>query len=474
MTAEEKVRDLIGKTGMLKDGDRVIAAVSGGADSVFLFFVLLDLTHSMRLGLTALHVHHGIRGEEADRDARFVRALCGAHGIPCTTVERDVPAEARLLGMSVEEAGRKARYEALRAEAERLGGAKIALAHHRDDLAETVLFRIARGTGIRGLASMRPVNGPLIRPLLGVTRAEIEESLRQRDISWMTDSTNRENDAARNRIRHILLPLLEEHVNSRAADHLADLARRAGEAADFIAAEAAGRLGLHASFSGGACLLRGTVLEEYPAVRKEIFRICLDRTGGSVRDVTERHLEDLGGLFGKKTDARLDLPHGVEAVRRREGVELKRRERTETPREDAAPERRPGIEIPGTFPFEADFGAWRFSCEIEAFPSLPVPQKKYTKWFDYDKINGTAVIRTRRSGDFIAVNAAGGRKKLSDYFTDQKVPSRLRDGIPLLAVGSEILWVVGMRDSCGYRIDGTTERALRVRAYSNDKGADYE
>lgn len=446
---------------MLEAGDHVIAGISGGADSVFLFYVLAELREEMQLDLTAVHVHHGIRGEEADRDAGFVRKLCEDRCIPCVIFRRDVPAEAEKRGMSVEEAGRAVRYEVFREQAEKAGGAKIALAHHRDDLAETVLFRILRGTGIAGLAAMKPVSGSLIRPLLCVTKAEITDCLRARGFSWCEDSTNRHTDAARNRLRLTILPLIREEVNAGASEHLAALSGIAGEAYDFIRTEAERRAERLVSASGdGAVLVSAALEEEMPAMRQEILRIAVSRAG-SVKDVGRRQIEDLLALMGKQTGAKISLPHGLIAQRDYGGIRLAG--------ETAAPEKAAvKIELP-------DEGEERFAVFGDltlrtrrvtgAFCTLP---DAFSKQIDYDTIKDTLVLRTRRDGDWLTIDGEGHRKSLSDYFTDEKVPRQERDRIPLVADGQEIVWVIGKRLGARYRITQGTENALELEVLQKE------
>lgn len=465
MKEKEKVIKLIRETGMLKDGDRVLAGVSGGADSVFLFYVLKELTLLMKIELHVIHVHHGIRGSEADRDARFVEKMCAGSGIPEKTVRRDIPREAGEKHLSLEEAGRAARLEILTEEAEALGGAVIALAHHRDDLAETVLFRIARGTGIRGLGAMRAKNGPFIRPLLGLTKREICGALVQAGIPWVEDGTNAEDDAVRNRIRHTILPLLKEEVNERAAEHLAELAECAAEAADFISAEAGKKEKVYVRTAAKDTVILAGIMEEHPAVRREILYRAISRAGGSAKDVSRYHILSAEAIFEKNDGAALDLPHGLICMRNPSGIRIAVRENksgmAEKP-EDVAIERIPGVYT---------YGKRRFSFRMEGEAPWPVPEKRYTKWLDYDKIKSTLSLRTRRPGDYITIDGEGRKKKLSDWFTDQKVPVSKRDTIPLLVMGHEVIWITGMRIGYRFRVEQSTEHVLlleSVREESED------
>ncbi|MDO4619655.1 MAG: tRNA lysidine(34) synthetase TilS [Lachnospiraceae bacterium] len=536
MKTEQKVWRLIQKTGMFQGGDRVIAGVSGGADSVFLFELLAELAEKLPFQLEVIHVHHGLRGEEADRDANFVENLCRRRGIPCRVVRRRIREEAAARGMTLEEAGRYARHEVFREAAagsyagvisgEASAGIDIcreketaasqrvliALAHHRSDLAETMLFRMARGTGIEGLAAIRPVSrlpeseALLVRPLLAVTRDEIEEALRERDISWCEDSTNAEEEAVRNRIRHRILPVLQEQVNSETVRHLAELAEEADDAADYLRAEAEKKAERYLRQNGTAAekcpkqvgTAAGTVeiseelLQEHRIMQTMILKEALRRAvpGGSMQNISRVHLQDLLGLLQKEYGAHLDLPHGVCADRTEEGVvlscpgakEMRDEAVGKKPGEQKTPEKTMpegaascaagSDNLPDQnrilLPVPKDGETIRIHAGEGVFtvrfaePALkPIPQNLYTKWVDYGKMKGNIFIRTRREGDRLSV-AEGKHKSLSDYFTNEKIPRAERDRILLVADENEVVWVVGKRLGYQYRISEETEKILEI------------
>ena len=468
MDTEKRVIDHILKTGMLRDGDRVLAGVSGGADSVFLFYVLKSLAQQIKLTYQVIHVHHGIRGAEADRDAGFVEELCRTFNVPCRIVRRDIPGEAKARHLSLEEAGREARREIFSAEAEKMPGTKIALAHHRDDLSETVLFRIARGTGINGLAAMRETDGYIIRPLLILTRAEIEESLRAGGLRHVEDSTNYGDEAVRNRIRHEILPLLEKRVNAGAARHLAELSLRAAEMADYIRQEAEKRYRELKSLSPEGVSLPSQAADFHPCLQKELILEALRSAGCPLRDFGAVHLEALEELLNGREGALLDLPGGFRAEKTAGGISLRRVEGQNRGNEPAA------IKEAVTVPpledvWETDFDGWHFIFTPDVFPPDPIPENRYTKWLNYDIINGTLAIRTRLPGDFLTVGKDGGRKSISDYFTDHKVPKTERDRIPILFSGREAVWIVGMRIGWSFRVGNRDERVLKVEVFRKGK-----
>ena len=208
---EKQVKEYCDRHQMLERGDRVVLGVSGGADSVCLLFVLLALRRELDLQLHVVHVNHGIR-IEAGEDAAYVSALCEAHQVPFYLYEKDIPALAKEWSCSEEEAGRRVRYEAFEEVLRQQCCQKIAVAHNSNDRAETMLFHLFRGTGLTGLAGIRPVRGQIIRPLLCVDRAQIETYLTEKQISYRHDATNDCDDYTRNKIRHHILPYAEQEI----------------------------------------------------------------------------------------------------------------------------------------------------------------------------------------------------------------------------------------------------------------------
>ena len=218
-----QVQNFIREQKMIMPGDFVIAGVSGGADSVCLFFELLAYQKEIPFSMEVVHIEHGIRGQDSLADANYVENLCKEYGVPFHLVSCDIKKMAQETSLTVEEAGRKARYQAFEQAAKKSGrsNCKIAVAHNLDDQAETILMNLARGSGLRGLGGIRPVRENIIRPLLNTRRSEIEAALRGRQITWRTDETNHQTEYTRNRIRLEILPLLAQGVNGQAASHIA-------------------------------------------------------------------------------------------------------------------------------------------------------------------------------------------------------------------------------------------------------------
>ncbi|MBQ2401510.1 MAG: tRNA lysidine(34) synthetase TilS [Lachnospiraceae bacterium] len=451
-----RVREYMKQNHMAEPGDGVLAAVSGGADSVCLLLVLKALEESLGIHVAAFHLHHGLRGAEADRDERFVRELCERLQVPLYTVREDVAGYAKAHGLSGEEAGRILRYQWLEKTAGEFGCRRIATAHHKDDQTETVLMNLFRGSGLRGLGGIRPVRElsgelTLIRPLLGINRQEIETYLLEEKEAWCEDSTNKELIYARNKVRNELIPWIREHINDRAEEHILKTAAFASQANEYFVSQAEKLLGdgfqeQEASFAE----IDTALFDSQPDIMKSyLIRAMIMKVSGSAKDISARHMDAIAALDGPGGGTLVDLPDGLQAMRsyqkliiRKAAVEQNARECGKTLQTKVFP--------------------WKKDMEI--------PKNQYTKWFDYDKINDTLSVRTREPGDYFMIGN-GKTKKLHRFFIDEKIPEELRDHILLLAEGNHVLWIIGYRISEYYKVTESTRNVLEVRA---DKGENYD
>ena len=462
----QKVFVFMKKNHMTDRGDGVLAAVSGGADSVCLLLLLHEMAAELGIQVFAFHMNHGIRGEEADRDEQFVAELCKQLGIPLTIVHEKVEEYAAEHGLSGEEAGRILRYQHLKETAEKYKCAKIAVAHHEDDDAETVLLNLFRGSGLAGLSGIRPVRENIIRPLLCVSRKEIEGYLKEQEISWCEDSTNKENDYTRNKIRNELLPWVTENINSRAAEHILAVSEFAAQADAYFEMEAEKLLQVSSDTK-----IDTKIFDAQPEILKTyIIRRMILNAAGKAKDMTERHIRSVMDLSGPGGGHTLDLPYGLKAVRGYETLEIVQSEKDKNPSQMSEPDQK--LERKAVFEnkikLETDMdetlSVGPASIRLHTIPrkkELEIPKNQYTKWFDYDKINVGLSIRYRKNGDYLTLSG-GGKKKLRRYMIDEKIPENERDRIPVLADGDHVLWVVGYRISDYYKITDETERILEA------------
>lgn len=450
----EKIRNYVRTHGLLEQGDIVIAGISGGADSVCLLCVLMEMKEEYGLKLAAVHVNHGIRGEAADADESFVEKLCRSAGVPLTCFHINVKKLAEQEGLSEEEAGRTARRRAFEKTAKEYGAGKIALAHHKNDNAETVLLNLARGTGLKGLGGIRPRSGMYIRPLLAVSRQEIEDFLQKKNQPYCMDATNYEDTYTRNRIRNHIIPYMEQKVNAGFTDHLCSTAQQMAQLWDYmeeLQERACARCMLMESGrdgTGNALLIYGGEFKKVDRpLRPYILHRALEKVCGRKKDLEAVHIEALEHLFEKQVGKQLDLPYGMQAKRCYEGVRIEP-ENWEMPVPDSETDR-VTVRV-------LDAAAFRQPAD------QAIPQSPYTKWFDYDIINHSVVIRTRRPGDYIVIGSNGESQKLNRYFINEKIPAEQRDRILLAAAGSRILWIIGYRREQGCRVTRQTKKILEI------------
>lgn len=458
---EQKVKVYVERFHMIEPKDTIVLGISGGADSVCLLKILARWKEAWGISLRAVHVHHQLRGEEADADERFVRELCENEGIPCRVFHEDVQGMAQREKIGLEEAGRIARYRCFATVCEDVGGGKIALAHHQDDLAETMLHHLVRGTGMAGLCSLKPVSGNRIRPLLCLEKEEILVYLKAAGQPWRTDSSNLEDDYTRNRIRHHVLEELKTEVNPRAVRHMAQLSEELEETRAVLAQVAAEKRRQYVRKSEKGMLLAEELKKEPDLIGRQIVHDLLKEISGKQKDFTRIHVEAVQELWNRKVGARRDLPYGMQAIRTYDGIYLERKAEKCKTRDS---EKNAGIQInvhsEGTESFQ--IGELTLTVSRTARDFGEIPEKKYTKWFDYDRIKQTLVIRHRQPGDRICLFDGGGSKKLKDYLIDRKIPAQKRDQLWLLADGSDILWIIGDRISAAYKVTAESQRILQA------------
>ena len=309
----ERILRTIRKRELIHGGETVVVGLSGGADSVCLLRVLKGTERLLKIRLKAVHVNHCLRGEEALRDEEFCRELCRKLQVELSVHREDVGGFARERSLSLEEAGRIKRYEIL--EEETPEGGLIATAHHADDLAETVLLNILRGSGLKGLSGISAKRGNIIRPLIDVDKEDILSYAKEKGIGFVTDSSNLENDYTRNKLRNEILPLLKREINERSSLHLKELSEDAAEADAFIRRQAEEAVDRNVSFSEE----KADIPHGFVKDREHIFRIyvimnCIERLGIGLKDWSRVHFEDIDKAFFKGKGTRTDLPGGVKLI----------------------------------------------------------------------------------------------------------------------------------------------------------------
>lgn len=475
---------------------RVIAAVSGGADSMCLLEILALLAPQMGFDLLVAHVNHGIRGKEADEDEAFVRRQCALRKLPFYVKKEDVPALAKKEHLSEEAAGRTVRYAFFRALLQKEGAGWIATAHNQGDAAETFLFHLCRGSGLQGLSGIAEAEGDLIRPLIHVSRGEIEQFLEKRGIPFVEDATNRERKYTRNRIRGEVLPLLEAEINPRTQEHILQTAAQIATVQSYIRAQAR-KIYLQAkreTGENGERSLSLFLLEKEPDfLRREVYLLALEDLFGDRylgrKDITRRQLEAVDLLGRRKSSAKeLQLPAGV-AIRKEYGALLFYRRRREEGGDPSSQQPKKAEEEGLRLETEAlrkgemihaSFHDYRITAYTD-FSYEREDSGRYTNCFDYAIIKSTVFFRYRKEGDFFSLNQEGSKhKEIRKWMTDEKIPARMRDRILLMADGNHVLWIPGYRtDAEVLKSARQAGRFLHIRIEKEinggeDQGTDFK
>lgn len=469
-----KVRQTIQRFGMLNPGDHVIVAVSGGADSVALLQALTLLSPEYKLNVTVAHLNHGLRGDESDGEEKLVRRLSADRGIPFFSRRVDLLTlkTGRQRGHSLEEIGRQERYAFFSSLAAEVGATRIALGHHREDQAETVLMNLIRGSGLEGLKGIPPVrDGRLIRPLFEVGREEILAFLEAEGIPWIEDGSNRQDFYLRNRIRHQLLPLLKEY-NPRivsSLERMSRIARREDACLKETVGKILARWKIPSALRDGAVTLPIPDFLELPeAIQYRVLKTLLARLVPPPFRVSAAHVEAVRGLIRGGGGSNLACLPGRVLVKREAGRLTffpTVGESGSAPQSVSAGRRVDpfsyAVEIPGLIEIR-EVGrvvktAFADREEIESDGGI-----RKAAYFDLERISPPLVIRNRREGDRFQPLGMAGTKKLKAYFIDEKIPREQRDLIPLLADDHSVLWIAGLRLSERVRLSERTRRIVKI------------
>lgn len=428
----EKVRTFIESENLFSRNDCVIVGLSGGPDSIALLHLLNELVGPLELSLVAVHIHHGIRGVYADRDAEFVKLFCAQAKVPVEVYHRDIPKESKLLGISLEEAGRMARYECFEEALTKWNGNKIAVAHHQNDQAETVLMRLIRGSGLDGLTAMVPKRGYLVRPLLQVTRSEIEHYCSENHLKTIHDETNDEAVFQRNKIRLELIPWIESNMNPRIVNTLSDMATLLESDRTFMEEQTI------QSFS--QCFLP---IEEgqykafvktfnllHKAIQRRVIRHIIEKLD-TLKSVSAIQIEEVihlinMGIHGKEKNVGgvlFKISYDYILTSR---IEWRSKQHV--------------LEV--TYLDKKDFDVTLLNSNEIAI--------------DANCVVGSLRLRYRQEGDLFQPLGMKQHKKIKKFFIDLKIPEKEREQIPIIEDEREVVWICPYRLAEPYRITSQT------------------
>ncbi len=458
-----KARRTIIRYGMLSRGDKVLVGVSGGADSVALVHALFELKDEWNLSLMIAHLNHSFRGEESELEAGFVEELASRLNLPFESMVIDVPAAQKGSGKSAQEMARELRYRFFEEVSKRYGANRVALGHNGDDQAESVLMRFLQGAGTRGLSGIPPRRDHrYIRPLIEVSRKEIEDYLEEKDISFMTDSSNKKEVYLRNKIRLRLFPLLLNDYNPRLKEnliHLSSIMRKDDEYLEEVVEK----------ISPGLILTRGdnfvtldasAVLDLHEALQSRIIRKFIAAVAGDLQGVSYLHLQAVLDMLRCGSPNRsIDLPRRVMAIKEYDKLTLRSGGDKLIPQpffyRIGSPEAEVNLKEVGQV-MKLTVSKNPFDWERKDFA-------RNFAHFDLDKIHFPLIVRNFRKGDRFQPLGMKGKKKVKDYFIDEKIPLAKRRETPLLISGETIIWVAGYRIDNRVRVGEGTKKVLKVK-----------
>lgn len=452
---EEAVSSAIAQHLMLEGGETVVAAVSGGADSVALLHVLMSLKDKLSIEVVAAHLNHCIRSKDAEEDSRFVEEIAARLGIASVVGKIDVPKLSKELRTGLEDAARRARYDFLQEVTKNTGASKIAVAHTVDDQVETVLLNIIRGTGLDGLAGMPAVRDNIIRPLINVSRADVEEYLRALGETWRTDSTNLDTSYSRNRVRLELIPYIEEHLNPRVRKAVASLSSLAKDDAKVVrdlAQQAFESIATHISKDRVA--IDATKLRQLArAIQRRCVRNAVEIVKGDLRDLEFDQVERIIDSVDVSMPFNLTLPSGeVYAALVDDELSIFR---------IVEPQK---IEVVRQIFFPGSTKVPELGVIIDAAAVDPKtrPSTPFEVVLDTAKLAGPLYVRTWEPGDRIQPLGMSGHKKLQNLFTDRKIPRFERSRTPIITDDQKIVWVAGIAASELAKVSEDTVIAVKL------------
>ncbi len=461
----QRIRDTIRRHGMICVRDAVLAAVSGGPDSVFMLHVLAGLQEELGFELKVAHLDHQFRGDESAADAEFVKDLAAKLGLPCFTDREDVPRFLLSNAMSKQAAARMLRYRFLVKTSKLEYCQRIAFGHNADDQSETVLMRILRGAGPDGLAGIPPKReNIIIRPVLDIWRSEIMTYLNERDLDYRIDSSNLGSDYTRNRVRNELVPILETY-NPNIAGSLVNLGTMMSSVAvhySRLTDDALLRVVMNTTI-GQMALDLGTFGNYDESLRRNIVRRVVADLRPDLAALPFQHVENVLTLAIRgEVGTAVELPGRIQVrldhgrIVFSEGDGLPKLPTAELP-------------VPGSVVFqEARLEIRSRIMPREEFGTTVSAPNDGTAYFDLDELSLPLVVRARRQGDRFQPFGMEGTKALKRFFIDEKIAWSFRDEIPLICDGTGIIWVVGMRRAGAAPVTSKTKRVLTVVAHSTE------
>ena len=459
----EKVLSYIKDNNLIKSGDKILVALSGGPDSVCLLNILFELREELNIDIGAAHLNHLLRGEDAFKDEEYAINICNKMGIKCFVKRVDINGYAKEHKLSSEMAGRNARYNFFDEILEQEGFDKVATAHNANDQAETILLRLMRGTGLEGLGGIKASrDDKIIRPILCLSREEVEKYIEVRNLSPRIDKTNFEKNYNRNKIRLDILPYMKDNFNEDIIQTLNRMSLLLQKDNEFLE-------NLTLNFYNKYCMqyndyfiIKKEIFKEEEPIVNRVLRHAITRYSKSNYDFEMKHIYKISHLAKKNSGKSVDLPNGIYAENIYGDIYIKNKIK----KYDINNEKKKIILSKDNIN-KSTIQFYKFSIEFSIISNygnndISSNKNNLIQYFDFDKINDNILIRNRNDGDKIIPLGMNGSKKIKDIFIDMKIPKEERDNIPILCFDEKIAWIIGIRTSENYKITNESKNILKV------------
>ena len=461
----KKVISYIKDNKLIKSGDKILVALSGGPDSVCLLNILFELKEELDIDIGAAHVNHLLRGEDAFKDEEYVIKICDEIGIPCFVTRVDINNYSKEHKLSSELAGREVRYDFFEQIVKKEGFNKVATAHNANDQAETILFRLMRGTGLEGLGGIKASrDNKIIRPILCLSRQEVEEYIQLKSLKPRIDKTNFEKIYNRNKIRLDILPYMKENFNEDIIQTLNRMSLLLQKDNEFLEALALNLYKKYCIEYNDYFIIKEDIFKQEEAIINRVLRRAVRRYSKSNYDFEMKHINEILFLAQKNSGKVVDLPNGIYAENIYGDIYIKNKKNkfnTNNKKEEVLfPKNNINNKIVKFDEFVIEFSVIYDYQRDE----ISLNQESLIQYFDFDKINDNILIRKRNDGDKIIPLGMSGTKKLKDIFIDMKIPKEKRESIPILCFDQKIAWIIGIRTSEEYKVTNQSKNILKIVA----------
>lgn len=463
---KEKVLKYIKENSMVVKGDRILVALSGGPDSVCLLNILHSLKEILDISIYAAHINHCLRGEEALKDELYSEKLCEGLDIPFYSRSVDINEISKTRGISTEMAGREERYAFFNELKQELGLDKIAIAHNLNDQAETIIMRIMRGTGLEGLVGIKPVRDEIyIRPILCLSRKEIEEYCEKEALDPRIDKSNYEDIYSRNKIRLKAIPFIEENFNKDIVTTLNRLSYMCNIDNEFIENIVQDKFIDFCYYNNDSLYIKKEAFNEKESIITRVVRKALMEFSSVYHNFEMKHIYDIIYFQKGNTGKSIDLPNGIKAINIYGDIKLE----LNVLKKEKISFKSTKINISELSKLDGkiilDIDKFKYNIAFQVIDSeknIKFNSNNLIKYFDYDKIKHNIIIRNRLEGDKIVPIGMSGTKKVKDIFINAKIPKNERDYIPIVTFDDEIAWVVGIKVSDSFKVTKDSKNILKI------------